>query len=404
MSRARKNSSCGWSLIELLIAMAVGIIVMGAAMKVFTQGMNAEFVVSQRAEMQQDLRASTDLLLKDVSLAGAGLPSGTGIALPTGTALKPIYGYSPTCVANNNCVPGNGIAYPCTAFNAVPCNPTLYGLIPGFQMGIKPPGTPNKTDVITVVYTDTNFALPCYTVTTITANSITLTAPAAPPPASCILPNGLVFPQAVNDPVVGLIPGDIIMVQGIVGGSSATAMAEVTNVAANGGGVYTVTCANGDTLNLNQSGAAGGDLKQMIPVPPGTPPSPTTTATRILVTTYYLWMLPDPLAVGPGVPTLMRQINAHQPMPVAENVVNLQFTYDTYDASGNLLNAVGDGGYSLGTSYNLIRKINLLHLSIRSQVSGASSGLMIGKGYQTFDIQTSMSARNLSYQNRYNIH
>ncbi len=398
MSRAGKNSSCGWSLIELLIAMAVGIIVMGAAMKVFTQGMNAEFVVSRRAEMQQDLRASTDLLLKDVSLAGAGLPSGTGIALPTGTALKPIYGYSPTCVANNNCVPGNGIAYPCTAFNAVPCNPTLYGLIPGFQMGITPPGTPTKSDVITVVYTDTNFALPCYTVTTITANSITLTAPAVPPPASCILPNGLVFPQAVNDPVVGLIAGDIIMVQGSVGGSSATAIAEVTGVAANGGGVYTVTCANGDTLNLNQSGATGGDLKQMAS---GAPP-PSTTTTRILATTYYLWMLPDPLGVGPGVPTLMRQINAHQPVPVAENVVNMQFTYDTYNSNGALLNAVGDGGYSLGISYNLIRKINLLHLSIRSQVSGASSGLMISKGYQTFDIQTSMSARNLSYQNRYN--
>jgi hypothetical protein len=131
-------------------------------------------------------------------------------------------------------------------------------------------------------------------------------------------------------------------------------------------------------------------------------PSPTTTATRILVNTYYLWMLPDPLGVGAGVPTLMRQINAHQPEPVAENVVNLQFTYDTYDASGNLLNAVGDGGYSLGISYNLIRKINLLHLSIRSQVAGASSGFMISNGYQTFDTQTSISARNLSYQNRYN--
>jgi len=38
--------------------------------------MNATFVVSQRAEMQQDLRAS-DLLFKDISLAGAGMPSGS---------------------------------------------------------------------------------------------------------------------------------------------------------------------------------------------------------------------------------------------------------------------------------------------------------------------------------------
>jgi len=298
MRRARTNSSCGFSLIELLIAMSVGLIVIGAAVMLFSQAMSATFVVSHRAEMQQDLRASTDLLLKDISLAGAGLPSGTGIALPAGTALKPIYGFAPSCVANNNCVPGNGIAYPCASIVG-PCNPTMYGIIPGFQMGIKPPGSPSKSDVVTAVYTDTNFALPCYTVTTITANSMTLTAPAAPPPSSCILPPGLVFPQAVNDPVVGLIPGDVVMVQGKVGGNSATAVAEVTLVTANGGGVYTVTFANADTLNLNQNGATSGDLKQMAS---GAPP-PSTAATRILVTTYYLWMLPDPLGVGPGTPT-----------------------------------------------------------------------------------------------------
>ena len=71
------------------------------------------------------------------------------------------------------------------------------------------------------------------------------------------------------------------------------------------------------------------------------------------------------------------------------------------NAAGALLNAVGDGGYSTGTSFNLIRKINLVHLTTRSQVSGARSSLMITNGYQTFDTQTSISARNLSYQNRY---
>jgi hypothetical protein len=97
----------------------------------------------------------------------------------------------------------------------------------------------------------------------------------------------------------------------------------------------------------------------------------------------------------------MRQVNGQTPVPVQESVVNLQFTYDTYDASGNLLNAVGDAGYSVGTSFNEIRKINLVHLTTRSQVAGAKSGLMITNGYQTFDTQTSISARNLSYQQRY---
>ena len=58
MDRTSANSSSGFSLIELLVALAVGMLVVGAAVKLFSQGMAATFVVSQRAEMQQDLRAS----------------------------------------------------------------------------------------------------------------------------------------------------------------------------------------------------------------------------------------------------------------------------------------------------------------------------------------------------------
>jgi hypothetical protein len=343
------------------------------------------------------------LLIKDISLAGAGLPSATGIALPQ-SGTKPIYGFAPSCAANNNCVPGGGIAYPCTSAGANPCNPTLYGLIPGFQMGIQPPGNPSKTDVITVVYTDTVFALPCYTITTVTTTAVTVQLPAVLP-SSCVLTPPLVAPQPVTTlpPLAPeLVPGDLVLVQSTVAGNSATAVGEVTNAVNNGGNNYTIAFAAGDTLNLNQPGAASGDLAQLVcgPAPAAACPA-TATATRIWVITYYLWMMPDPLGVGAGTPTLMRQVNGQTPVPVQESVVNLQFTYDTYNTNGTLLNAVGDGGYSTGTSFNLIRKINLIHLTTRSQMSGVNTGLMISKGYQTFDTQTSISARNLSYQNRY---
>ncbi len=176
MARTSENSSGGFSLIELLVALAVGTIVVGAAVKLFTQGMNATFVVSQRAEMQEDLRATSDILFKDLSLAGAGLPSATGIGLPS-QAGKPIYGFAPSCAAKNNCIPGNGIAYPCSSAITPPCVPTLYGLIPGYRLGIVVPGSPNPSDVITVVYTDVVFALPCYTIQTITATAVTVQLP-----------------------------------------------------------------------------------------------------------------------------------------------------------------------------------------------------------------------------------
>ena len=115
------------------------------------------------------------------------------------------------------------------------------------------------------------------------------------------------------------------------------------------------------------------------------------TATRIWAITYYL----DNTAT-PGTPTLMRLVNARVPVPVAENVADLRFTYDTYDSTGNLLNATGDGGMGLATpiSPSLIRTINLAHLTIRSQLRGK-------EGYQSMDIQTSVSARNMSFSDRY---
>jgi prepilin-type N-terminal cleavage/methylation domain-containing protein len=390
MGRRYTNSGCGFTLIELMVSLAVGMIVVGAAVKLFSQGMASTFVISQRAEMQQDLRAASNLVLKDISLAGAGMPPGQGVALPSGTPNTSIYG----CDQVGNCIPGGGIAYPCST-NVGPCIPTLYGIIPGWQLGITPPASPVKSDVITIAYSDSVFALNCYAVSFpaggATINPVTFTAP-VPTPPTCSLPPGLVNPQAVNDPVVGLTAGDLVLFQNTLPAGTGQAIAEVTN-AAGGGGVYTVNFLNGDPLQFNQSGAASGDLQQIIT-------GSNTTATRIFVISYYLRLLPDPLGVGPGTPVLMRQVNGHLPVPVAENVVNLQFTYDTYDANGNLLNAAGNAGYP-GTSLNLIRKINLTHFTIRSQVSGAKSYTSATSGYQSFDFQTSISARNLSYQNRY---
>jgi hypothetical protein len=114
------------------------------------------------------------------------------------------------------------------------------------------------------------------------------------------------------------------------------------------------------------------------------------TATRIWMITYYI----DKTGTNP---TLMRQVNARIPVPVAENVADLRFTYDTYDDNGNLLNATGDGG--MGNvppiAPSSIRRINMTHLTFRSQLPGGKNG------YQSLDMQTSISARNMSFIDRY---
>lgn len=407
MAKFSKCSCSGFSLAELLVAMVAGLIVTAGAAQLYSSGMDAAWVVQQRSEMQQDLRSAEDLMLQDVSLAGAGLTGVTGqnIPLPFSTG-SPVYACSPGPVC-----PIGAINYPCVGGACSVANPpTLYPIIPGFQRGITPPGSATKSDVITVVYSDTSFALNCYSGTANPisfqngGNTLVFTAPPNPPPAGCVLPAGLNYPQALNNPVNGLQPGDLVMVGPSNG---ATVVGEVTNVSpANpgntpatpcagnpcvGGSTYTVTFANNDTLNLNQAGAAN-DLTTIAGAAAGVP------VTRILVITYYLANWTD--AAGNVTTILYRQVSGHPAVPLADNIANMQFTYDTYDTDGNLLNATGDGGEAGGTSPNLIRKVNIAHLTIHSQLYGTGSGYK-AKGYQSFDVQTSISTRNMSYNKRY---
>jgi len=392
MRQASRSSRRGFTFIELMVSLALGMLVLGLAVNLFTQGVDATWVVSQRAEMQQDLRAVQNILTKDISLAGAGIPIGQGVALASGTGVSPIYG----CDQAGTCPPNGAVKYPCAG--GCPAGiPTLYGVMPGYRLGIVPPGSATISDLITMSYSDVVLALNCYTVVSIAnGNTVTFQAPPNPPPSSCVLPAGLAAPQALNDPVVGLTPGDLVLFQGTLGVAPNTntfyAVGEVTNVAGGAGGTYTVSFSANDALRMNQPGAAN-DLSADAG---GT----NIVANRIYAITYYLRVQPDPLGAT-GIPVLMRQVSGHTAVPVSENVVNTQFTYDTYAADGTLLNSQGDGGESAGISLSLIRQINIEHLSIRSQLTGTRGALLATSGYQGFDVHTSISARNLSYQNRY---
>ena len=382
--RTSKHTTRGFSLIEMMIALALGAMVIGIAAKGYSDAVNGSFITSQRSELQQDFRAATNLMLKDISLAGAGIPSG-GVALATG-AVNPTYGCDQTgkCYLgpNNN----NAVAFPTQAGT-----PFLYGIIPGYQQGITLNAAQGPTDIITIVYSDNVFLLNCYGVnfTDNTGTDVNFILP-NPLPASCVVPPPLAAPQKVTDTAVGLTAGDLVLFTGKnAAGNTAYAIAEVSSTA-NAASPYDVKFNNADVLQLNQTAALSNTLVQLDTASGGGVPLANTVASRIYMITYYLDLSPYD-----GVtPRLMRQVNGHPPIPVAENVAFLQFTYDTYNTSGALLQEAGDAGASVGVSPSLIRKINITHLTMRSQLSGA-------KGYQGMDLQTSVSARNLSFQNRY---
>src|ERR1700681_2781815 len=125
MKMRRQKPGRGFTLLELMVAMAIGLIVMAAMTSMFKAGMNSAMLLTQRTETQQNMRAAIDLMVKDISMAGAGLPSG-GIQLPTGAGNNGLSLYA--CDQAGTChLPGN--TYPTGNY--------MYGVLPGYNNGVE---------------------------------------------------------------------------------------------------------------------------------------------------------------------------------------------------------------------------------------------------------------------------
>jgi len=380
--RRAPNPNSGFTLLELMISAFVGLLVIAGAVQLFSQVLKATWIASQKSELQQDFRAAGNLIQRDISMAGAGALGQQGLSysavgLPTGTGIKSVYPCSSTTC---NYINGAPVAYPTTSGA-----PYIYSIIPGPSLGIIVPGsTTGPTDILTVVSADVSLALNCYTAAIDpTGTIVTFTVDAGPPyPSTCILPNGVAAPQLLNDPVVGLQAGDMVLF-----GSNAIGV--VTNTATGAGGSYIITFAATDPGHINQPAAATGSLAQFVAVgKPASSPIPVS-AVRLLTVTYYLDISP-----WDGVtPRLMRVQSGKPPAPVAENVVNLQFTFNV---NNNGTISANQATLPAGTTPAMITQVNLAHMTMRSQLPGIT-------GYQGLDLQTSISARNMTSQQEYPI-
>jgi prepilin-type N-terminal cleavage/methylation domain-containing protein len=363
--RITRAKTRGFTLVELMIALAVGLTVLGAALTLYRKAVDGTFLTTQRTEMQLEVRAAETMLQKDISMAGSGLMPG-GVGLPSGTSKTAKYG----CDSTKCYVGSSGQAYP---------GNYMYWIVPGHSVGATLNATAGATDAITVVSGDTGFLLNSYNVSLNSSGTVaTFTLP-SPAPA--------LTPQGVSDSAVGLRAGDLVLFTGKVGGNTKTGIGQVTANVTGTSSPYTANFSDPDSLGFNQSAATAGSMKQLVG---GTG----ITATRINVVTYYIDVLADPSGSGVGTPRLMRQVNGQAAVPVAENIADLRFSYDLYDDTGTLHLAQGDATTCSGCSPNVIRKVNIEHLTARSAAHGAL-------GYQSLDIQADVSVRNMSFKDRY---
>jgi len=366
------RSERGFGLLELLISIAIAMIVIGAAVRVFTQSMQSTTFVVQRNEMQTELRAAANQVVRDLQQAGTGVPIG-GIPIPqSGVAggTNPIFGADSTLTylsSNNTFTQGR-----------------LYKVTPARSASaVGPLRSPTKSDAIVITYADPNLNWSTFSTTTLASDGSSLTMPSTTSPA-------------VNDASVGITVGDTLLLHNSVG----LAVGDVTAV---NGSTRVISFANSDPLNLNQNTANVGSIKSLR----SGSNYPAVTVSRIMMITYFLKQGGNDCADF----CLMRQVGAHPPVPVAEHIVDMQLTYDVFDDTTGALTAnLPDAatGSPATPKPNQIRKINLT-ITARSprpwlgnmkQPGCSTNAATACWDYITYT--TSIGPRNLSFHDRYN--
>jgi hypothetical protein len=112
---------------------------------------------------------------------------------------------------------------------------------------------------------------------------------------------------------------------------------------------------------------------------------------RLNIVSYFLQV---PAAGGTvQTPRLMRQVSGLTAVPVADNIINLQFSYDVIDAVNGTITPNLADPLGAGQSPSLIQKVNLAVMG-QSITSG-------GNKSQSMYLVSSVAARDMSFCNTY---
>jgi prepilin-type N-terminal cleavage/methylation domain-containing protein len=274
LHRPVSSDERGFTLMELLITMAITTVILGATLTAMTNAMRATEAASLMSGVNNGLRTAMDLMVRDMLQVGQGLPSGRVILLPSGAGSSPIQIPGPPGTDFQLDGPSFCPPDPPDDMNNV-CE-RISAVIPGPGRGPEVfDGQP--TDMITTLATDSAF------------DRIRLSALAADGSSMTVLTADANF--ANPGPHI-IRTGDLIM---LVKGSS-SAFAQVTNVSG-----QQVFFASGDSLNLNQTAAADGTVAELRAAPPADTGPVTTIASRVRMVSYYrVWCVDSTMVTRPS--------------------------------------------------------------------------------------------------------
>jgi hypothetical protein len=376
----------GFTLTELLFSTAITLVVLGTAMSTFQNALTLNETATLISDSNQNLRAGTNQLVRDLMQAGRGIPTG-GISIPSGPGATPINRPSPPAQAYQ--------------FDNI-LSTTLSAIITGSGLGPSTAG--EATDMITMLAVDpTSYVT--YTPGAIPDDLVLNANPLGPAgtfpvglqnPAPTLSANGQVititpqFSAWINDPNTGLRPGQLLMFQAVNGAATIQTITAVSPT--------TVTCAPADPtdwFNFNQPLAANGSILSLRDQQPdGTFTFGQITATRVQMITYYV----D--ATAASTPRLVRRENNFTAQALAGVVEDLELTYDLVDGVINPVD-IPSLPYTTLTppivtfTSNQIRKVNI-HMGVRSEEFST-----LYKDYMRHHITTTVSVRNLAFIDRY---
>ena len=85
MSYALKNKEQGFTLVELVIGLAISLILMGVAVSIFNVQRKSYSLQEQVTEMQQNVRATMDMMVREIRMAGYDPTASGFIGIGTNT-------------------------------------------------------------------------------------------------------------------------------------------------------------------------------------------------------------------------------------------------------------------------------------------------------------------------------